>query len=91
MLKDLTDLWAFGIIVIPTFDKELPEILRYAYFAGVDWDRGPFTLDDLVHDLRVPHTVERHQSTQHLNVALSFIMAPDTFEDENAPDRKSVV
>lgn len=85
MSKNLIDLWAFGIIVIPTFDKELPEILRYAYFAGVGWDRGPFTLDDLVYDLRVPHTVKRHQSTQHLNVTLRFSMPPDTSEDENAP------
>lgn len=83
MLKNLIDLWALSVIAVPTFDKELPETLRYAYFAGVDWDCGAFTLDDLVYNLRVPYIMERHQTTQHLYVALHFSMPPDTSEDEH--------
>ena len=72
MLKNLIDLWASSVIEVPTFDKELPEALRYAYFAGVGWDCGAFTSDDLVHNLHVPCIMERHQTTQHLYVALHF-------------------
>ena len=72
MLKNLIDLWASSVIAVPTFDKDLPEALRYAYFVGVGWDHGAFTLDDLVHNFCVPHIMERYQTTQHLYVALHF-------------------
>jgi hypothetical protein len=85
VLKNFIDLWAFGATVVPTLDKELPETLRYAYFAGVGWDHGSFTLDDLVHNLRVPYIVERHQTTQYLYVTLHFSMPPDASENDRIP------
>jgi len=85
MLKNLINLWAFSVIVVPAFDKEFPETFRYAYFAGVDRDCGAFALDDLVHNLRVSHIMERHKTTQHLYAVLYLSMPPDASEDEHTP------
>jgi len=30
MLENLIDLWTFGVVGVPTSDKELPESIRYA-------------------------------------------------------------